>query len=140
MPITNSNKNQNQTEGELTMDAVDDYINSFEGEKREWLATMISFMRQTFPQAKETISYQMPMFKFDGNYIAFSIAKDHFTFHTLDFEMIEELKLRLPKSKFGRGSAKIGFSDRAAIPVLFEMCRKIVARSSAGKTIKLKEE
>jgi hypothetical protein len=31
-------------------------------------------------------------FKFNGIYNAFSTAKEHFAFHTLDFEMIEELK------------------------------------------------
>ncbi len=111
---------------------VDDYINSFEGEKKEWLTTMVTFMRQNFPELQETIFYQMPAFKFDGQYIAFSVAKDHFSFHTLDFEMIEELKILLPNAKFGRGSAKIRFTDRAAIPILFEMCRKIIARSSTG--------
>jgi uncharacterized protein YdhG (YjbR/CyaY superfamily) len=111
------------------MSAVDDYVNRYDGEKKEWLTTMVTFMRQTFPGAKETISYQMPMYKFDGQYIAFSVAKDHFTFHTVDFEMIEELKSLLPKAKFGRGSAKIDYSDRAAIPVLFDMCKRIAARS-----------
>ena len=71
----------------------------------------------------------MPMFKFNGTYIGFSIAKDHFTYHTLDFEMIEELKTRLPKAKFGKGSAKIPFSSRESLAVLFEMSKKIVERS-----------
>ena len=30
---------------------VDEYINHFEGEKKEWLATMVGFMRETFPDA-----------------------------------------------------------------------------------------
>lgn len=114
------------------MGPVDEYINSFEGEKREWLNTMVTFMRQNFPDIRESIFYQMPAFRFDGQYIAFSVAKDHFSFHTLDFEMIEELKGRLPKAKFGKGSAKIKYSDRAAIPILFDICRKIVDRSKKG--------
>jgi hypothetical protein len=72
----------------------------------------------------------------DGRYIAFSVAKEHFTFHTLDFEAIDELKALLPEAKFGRGSAKIKFSDRAAIPVLFDMCGKIVARAGKGNSSK----
>ena len=115
---------------------VDDYVNSFEGEKKEWLTTFITFMRENFPEFQETISYQMPMFKFNKNYIAFSVAKDHFTFHTLDFEMIEELKTLLPRAKFGRGSAKVSYNDKAAIPILFDMSRKIVARSQASDTKK----
>jgi len=113
------------------MDTVNDYINSFEGVKKEWLTTFVSFMRESFPNLQEKISYQMPTYKFNGKYIAFSIAKDHFSFHTLDFEMIEELKGLLPRAKFGKGCAKVKYNDNAAIPILFDMCRKIVDRSKA---------
>lgn len=87
-------------------------------------------MRESFPHLQEKISYQMPTYKFNGQYIAFSVAKDHFSFHTLDFEMIEELKMLLPRAKFGKGCAKVRYDDKAAIPILFAMCRKIVARST----------
>ncbi|HCT63668.1 MAG TPA: hypothetical protein DIC60_00035 [Lachnospiraceae bacterium] len=113
----------------VVMDSVNDYINNFEGVPKEWLTTFITFMRENFPDVREMISYKMPMYKFNGKYIAFSIAKDHFSFHSLDFEMIEELKSLLPNAKFGKGCAKVKFNDRAAIPILFNMCRKIVDRS-----------
>jgi uncharacterized protein YdhG (YjbR/CyaY superfamily) len=112
------------------MGSVDDYVGRFDGDKKEWLTTMIGYMRKNHPSLEEIISYQIPTYKFDGQYIAFSVAKEHFTFHTLDFEVIEELKSLLPKAKFGKGSAKVPFSDRAAIPVLFEACERIIERSS----------
>ena len=111
------------------MNAVDEYIEGFEGEKKEWLTTMVTFMRQNFPEIPESIFYQMPAFRFNDQYIAFSVAKDHFTFHTLDFEVIEELKTLLPKAKFGKGSVKVSYADRAAIPVLFDVSKRIVDRS-----------
>lgn len=109
------------------METVDQYINQFDGEKKEWLTTMVGFMRENFPNIEEKISYQIPTYKFDDTYISFSVAKDHFTYHTLDFDRIEELKRLLPKAKFGKGSAKIPYSERESIPILFEMTRKIVA-------------
>jgi uncharacterized protein YdhG (YjbR/CyaY superfamily) len=114
------------------MKTVDEYVNSFEGEKKEWLVTFVTFMRENFPELQETIFYQMPAYKFNRSYIAFSVAKDHFTYHSLDFEMIEALKSLLPRAKFGKGSAKVSYSDRAAIPILFDMSTKIVERSKAG--------
>ena len=111
------------------MNPVDAYINNFAGLKREWLTTFVSFMRENYPEIPETISYQMPMYKFNGKYIAFSVAKDHFSYHSLDFEMIEALKSLLPHAKFGKGCAKVSFEDQAAIPILFEISRKIVERS-----------
>jgi len=113
------------------MDLVNNYIDNFEGDKKEWVVTFVTFMRENYPNIKETISFQIPTYKFNGMYIAFSAkAKEHFTFHSIDFEMIEELKKLLPKAKFGKGCAKVKYEDKAAIPVLFDMCRKIIERSN----------
>lgn len=117
-------------EGDIVMDSVDDYVNSYDGVKKEWITIFIIFMRKSFPNVKETMWYQMPTYKFNGQYIAFSIAKNHFTLHTLDFELIEGLKNLLPKEKFGKGCVKVNYTDKAAIPVLFDVCRKIVYRSN----------
>lgn len=112
------------------MDSVNNYTNQFEGDKKEWIMTFVTFMRENFPDVNEVISFQMPTYKFNGIYIAFSVkAKEHFSFHSLDFEMIGELKKRLPKAKFGKGCAKINYNNKEAIPILFDMCRKIVDRS-----------
>jgi uncharacterized protein YdhG (YjbR/CyaY superfamily) len=111
------------------VETVNDYIQQFEGEPKEWLTTFVTFMRENYPDIPEIISYQIPTWKFDRTYIAFSAAKEHFTFHTLDFEMIEELKTLLPKAKFGRGSAKVKYTDRVSIPILFDMAHKIVKRN-----------
>lgn len=116
----------------MQVNPVDEYINRYEGTQKEWLLTFVTFMREHFPGTQEKISYQMPMFKFGKQYIAFSIAQDHFSFHTVDFDMVEELKGLLPKAKFGKGCAKVKFSDKAAIPILFDMVKKIVERSKVG--------
>ncbi len=118
------------------MKPVDEYIGRFDGVQKEWLQTFVAFMREHFPGAQEKISYQMPMYKFGKQYIAFSVAQDHFSFHTVDFDMVEELKKLLPKAKFGKGCAKVKFGDKAAIPVLFEMAKKIVERSERSKESK----
>ncbi|MDF2543803.1 MAG: hypothetical protein K0S47_3521 [Herbinix sp.] len=115
------------------MNKVNEYIEQKDEVQKEWLLALITFMRDQFPQLEETFSFQMPMFKFNGKYIAFSVAKEHFTFHTLDFEMIEELKTLLPKAKFGKGCAKIKYQDTEAIPVLFNMSIKIVERNTVKK-------
>jgi uncharacterized protein YdhG (YjbR/CyaY superfamily) len=111
------------------IETVNEYIQQFDGEPKEWLTTFVTFMRENYPDIPEVISYQIPTWKFDRTYIAFSAAKEHFTFHTLDFEMIEELKTLLPKAKFGRGSAKVKYTDRVSIPILFDMAQKIVKRN-----------
>ncbi len=59
----------------MTMKSVDDLIRRYDGEQREWLTTMVGYMRKEHPHLQETISYQIPTYKFDGQYIAFSVAK-----------------------------------------------------------------
>ncbi|MBE0695806.1 MAG: DUF1801 domain-containing protein [Anaerolineaceae bacterium] len=114
------------------MNPVNDFLSNFDGEKREWLLTFISFMRENYPEIPETISYQIPTYKFNKKYIAFSVAKDHFSFHSLDFEMIESLKSLLPKAKFAKGCAKVNYKDREYIPILFDMCKIIVERNASA--------
>ena len=110
----------------MSISSIDDYINMYNGEKKEWLTDLVTFMRNNFPNIPGKISYQMPLYKIGKVHIAFSVAKDHFTFHTIDFEIIEELKKLLPKEKFGRGCIKIKFSHIETKNILYEMCRKII--------------
>lgn len=112
------------------MNKVDEYIDSFNGMQKEWLTALVTFMRENYPNIGETIFYQMPTYKFNGTYIGFSVAKSHFTFHTLDFEFIEIMKELLPKASFGRGCAKVKYTNKEAIPVLLEACSTIIKRSS----------
>lgn len=109
---------------------IEDYIGQYEGEQKEWLLTFVTFMNKNYPRIEGKISYQMPMYKLKDCYIAFSVAKDHFSFHTLDFEMIEELHKLLTKAKFGKGCAKVKYADKEVIPILFNYCHKIIKKHS----------
>lgn len=116
------------------MNSVNEYISHYEEEKKEWITTFVTFMRKNYPNWEETISYQMPTYKFLGQYIAFSATKTHFTLHTLDFVMLDELKEKLDNAKFGKRSVKVKYKDKEAIPILFEACRKIAERSRQDET------
>jgi uncharacterized protein YdhG (YjbR/CyaY superfamily) len=116
------------------MDSVNEYIDSYEDEKKEWVVAFVTFMRKNYPNWEETISYQMPTYKFLGQYIAFNATKTHFTFHTLDFVMLEELKEELTNAKFGKRCVKVKYKDKDSIPILFDACRKIADRSKMEDT------
>jgi len=55
----------------------------------------------------------MNFFLCAGGQYAILRANDHFSFYTLDFEMIEELKKILSGAKFGKGCAKVNYNDKA---------------------------
>ena len=45
-------------------DTVEEYINNFDGIKRDCLTNFVTFMRENFPAIPEKISYQIPTYKF----------------------------------------------------------------------------
>lgn len=112
------------------MKTVDEFIAQYVGEPNVWLTTFVEFMRESYPDVPETIAYQKPTYKFPKTHIAFSVAKNHFTFHTPDVEGIEELKSILPLAKFGKSSAKVKFVDKSAQPALMSVIDSIVERHS----------
>ncbi len=103
-----------------------EYLDTLTGPGREWLAGFLGHMAENHPDIAPVMFRQRPMFKVGKSYVLFSVAKTHFTVHTLNFDLIESLKPRLPKAAFGRGSVQVKFADVAAKPVLTELCDEIV--------------
>lgn len=57
---------------------IDEYINQFGGEKKEYLIKVRQLIAGLVPPAAdETISYQMPTFRYKGNIIHFAMNKNH---------------------------------------------------------------
>ena len=56
---------------------IDDYIAGFPGDVRELLEKIRATIRKAAPAAEETISYQIPAFRLDGNLIFFAAYKQH---------------------------------------------------------------
>lgn len=57
---------------------IDEYINQFDGEKKEYLIKVRQLIAGLVPpDADETISYQMPTFRYKGNIIHFAMNKNH---------------------------------------------------------------
>ncbi|QRQ60160.1 DUF1801 domain-containing protein [Sphingobacterium multivorum] len=57
---------------------IDEYINQFDGEKKEYLIKVRQLIAGLVPpDAEETISYQMPTFRYKGNIIHFAMNKNH---------------------------------------------------------------
>ncbi|WP_286843045.1 MULTISPECIES: DUF1801 domain-containing protein [Sphingobacterium] len=57
---------------------IDEYINQFDGEKKEYLIKVRQLIAGLVPPAAdETISYQMPTFRYKGNIIHFAMNKNH---------------------------------------------------------------
>ncbi len=117
----------------MEMGSVDEYINSFEGEKKEWMLELVDYMRTRYPEIDEDIVFNIPTYIFNKMYIAFSIVKNCFHFRSRDSEMIEKLKKECEKTESeeccARFEAQFELNDKDAIPAIHETIDKIVERN-----------
>ena len=61
-----------------SISTIDEYINQFDADKKEYLVKVRQLIAGLVPpSADETISYQMPTFRYKGNIIHFAMNKNH---------------------------------------------------------------
>lgn len=111
---------------------IDIYLKEFEGDSKEWLTTFVEHMRNKYPQLEEVISFKMPTYKLgsgkERNYIAFSVGKNHFSLHTMDFEYINVLREKLSKPGKGKGCVNVPFKNVEEQGILFDAIDEIIKR------------
>jgi uncharacterized protein YdhG (YjbR/CyaY superfamily) len=61
--------------------SIDEYIERQPQEVRQILSRLRKTIRAAAPKAEETISYQIPTFKFHGNLVHFAAWKTHIGFY-----------------------------------------------------------
>lgn len=61
--------------------SIDEYINMFSGDVKEKLQQLRQEIKKTVPEAKETISYNMPAFKLKKVLVYFAAHKSHIGFY-----------------------------------------------------------
>lgn len=66
-----------------SISTIDQYIEQFEGEKKDILKKVRKLIAAIVPPStEETISYQMPTFRYNGNIIHFAMNKQHLGLYT----------------------------------------------------------
>ena len=108
-----------------------EYLDSLRGAGKEWFAEFWAYMNEMHPEYSITMFRQRPMYKkedsYSKGYLMFTVAKSHFTVHTLYFDIIEEMKNTLPGAEFGKGCVKVKFKDIYMKNSLKGMCDKVIA-------------
>ncbi len=85
---------------------IDEYIDGFDGEKREILEEFRTLIQKIAPEATETINYKMPTFRLNGNLIHFAMFKNHLGVYP-GAETIEHFKTDLTNYKTSKGAIQI---------------------------------
>lgn len=107
------------------MDKIQDYINQFDGVKREWIEQLVSFMREE-TQLQEGFDYTMPTYKGQAFYIAFAAQKNYFSFYTDEVSVLEIFKAEMPSTSLGKTCARIKYKEQDAINVMMHIIEEII--------------
>ncbi len=104
-------------------ETIDEYIMTFPAQAQEILQKVRVTIKQTAPDAEETISYQMPTFKQNGSYVVYFAAfKKHLGLYPTP-DGIEAFKDELAPYKNGKGSVQFPLDK----PIPYDLIGRIVA-------------
>jgi uncharacterized protein YdhG (YjbR/CyaY superfamily) len=101
--------------------SIDEYIKSFPADIQETIQKLRKTIKEAAPEAKETISYQMPAFKLNGILVWFAMYKNHIGFYPRP-SGIEAFKTELAPFKTSKGAIQFPLDK----PIPYDLVKKIV--------------
>ena len=109
------------TKAKPTSTEIDKFISSFPEDVQEILNKIRATIRESAPEAEETINYGIPTFTLKGNLVHFSAFKTHIGFYPTP-SGIEKFKNELSKYEGAKGSVKFPLDQ----PIPYALISKIV--------------
>jgi len=100
---------------------MDEYISTFPKNVQDILEKMRHTIREVAPKAEETINYQMPTFKLNGNLVHFAAYKKHIGFYPTP-SGIDAFRKELSPYELSKGTIKFPIDK----PIPFDLVRRIV--------------
>ena len=100
---------------------IDEYISSFPESVRKILENLRKVIGEAAPEASETISYQIPTFKLNGNLVHFAAFKNHIGFYPTP-SGIEAFEKEISQYKWAKGSIQFPLDK----PVPLDLVKRIV--------------
>ena len=100
---------------------IDRYIAEFPFEIQKILEKIREIVREKAPEAVETINYQIPTFKLNGNLVHFAAYKKHIGFYPTP-SAIKKFKKELSDFEIAKGSVKFPLNK----PIPYDLISKIV--------------
>ena len=106
---------------EKRFETIDEYIATFPRNVQGILEELRQTIRDSAPDAKEAISYQIPTFKLNGNLVHFAAWKSHVGFYP-GSSAISKFKKELSRYEVAKGTVRFPTNE----PIPFDLIGKIV--------------
>ena len=117
---------------------IDSYIAGFSEEIREILIKVRETIKQAAPEAKETLSYQIPTFILKGNLVHFAAYKNHVGFYPTP-SGIERFKDELSVYKGAKGSVQFPIDKKIPYDLISKIVKFRVKEKLKREDIKTKK-
>ncbi len=101
---------------------IDDYIKMFPQDIQTILEMLRQTIREAAPEAEETISYQMPTFRLNGNLVHFAAYKKHIGFYPTP-SGIEAFKEELSVYEGAKGSVKFPIEKELPLELISQIVK-----------------
>ena len=100
---------------------IDEYISTFPQKVQDILQKLRQTIRESAPNSEETINYQIPTFKLNGNLVHFAAYKNHIGFYPTP-SAINEFREQFSEYEMAKGSVKFPLNK----PLPIELIKEIV--------------
>lgn len=101
---------------------IDEYIAAVPEEVQSKLQQVRTTIKETAPDAEETIGYGMPTFKLNGNLVHFAAFKNHIGFYPTPTG-IEEFEKELSVYKQGKGSVQFPLDKQMPLDLISKIVK-----------------
>jgi uncharacterized protein YdhG (YjbR/CyaY superfamily) len=118
---------------------IDEYITGFSKDVQEILAVLRTAIRKAAPAAEEGISYQMPVFKLEGNLVYFAAFKNHIGFYPTS-SGIKAFEKDLSRYKWARGSVQFPIDKPLPLGLVVRIVKYRVKENLMKAASKTKKE
>ena len=114
--------------------SVDEYLSALSQPARDAAASLRQAIRQAAPQAEETISYNMPAFKWNGILVWYAAFKKHIGFYPRP-SAIAAFKVELARYKTSKGAIQFPIDEPIPTSLIKKMVKFRLQENAHSKAV-----
>lgn len=118
---------------------VDEYIGQFPDHVQSILQKLRATIKKTAPASEETISYQMPAFKYHGMLVFFAGHKNHIGFYPTSSPM-KVFRDRLTSYKTSKGAIQFPIDKAIPLTLVKDIVKFKIKENLEKENAKLKKK
>ena len=134
MERINTDYNNKINQPKISHKSIDKYLSGLPEKERKVLGNLRNTIKSVVPEAEETISYQIPVFKYKGMLVGFAAFKKHCSLFEMGKDVMKNFENEL--KKYSKEKATVRFTVDKPLPV--SLIKKLVKARVKENEIRFK--